>query len=125
MNTLRNLISSETLLRKLLPGLLFVVFVVASTIFIIEESALIPLGLVVGTATVAITLRSPFAAAVFLLAGRIIVDLVMSASGGGLSIGSLFSIGCTGLALWHTRHYLEQIFLRLLLFLLLILELLL
>ena len=62
-----------------------------------------------GLITVTLTLRYPIAAAVFLLAGRIIVDLVMSTNEVGLSIGSIFSIGCTGLALWHTRHYLEQV----------------
>ena len=109
MNTLQNLISSESFLRKFLPGLLFVVFIVANTIFIIEESALIPLGLVMGLITVTLTLRYPIAAAVFLLAGRILIDLLFSTSGSGLSIGSLFSIGCTGLALWHTRHYLKEV----------------
>lgn len=109
MNIKRNILSNAVFLKKLLPIALFIAFVIVNTIFIVDENALIPLGLVLGSVIIVTTLRSPMAAAIILLAGRIVVDLSMSSDGSGLSIGSMFSIGCTGLACWHTRLYFKQV----------------
>lgn len=109
MKALQKYFAQEDAVQKTVLTVFFTLLVVGNTIFILEEQFILPIAGIFGSIVLYLSVRYPLIAAIVVLFGRIFIDLNMEKEQQGLSIGSLFSVLCVVLALWHMRTDIAKI----------------